>query len=83
MLHSAPFSRRSVSLRVVLDPHPEGLGAAFSRSGTSEVLGLVQGSGFEGAEVTRLRQFGLLLELAWEMAALLLCFCSNMSSSSA
>lgn len=68
-------------MRAIFDPNAEGLPTAFFHLSCS--LRFVQRSGFEGAEVTGLGQFGLLLELAWEMAALLLCFCSNMSSSSA
>jgi hypothetical protein len=61
----------------------EGLAAAFFSAAPLMFLVLSTKSVFEGAEVTELGRFGLLLELAWEMAALLLCFCSNMSSSSA
>lgn len=90
LLQSAPFSFRNSSRGFHLQLSaghvcylPGRVGGCFLYVGTSDVLRFVQRSEFESAEVTWLDQFGLLLELAWEMAALLLCFCSNMSSSSA
>lgn len=70
-------------MRVIFDPYAEGLAAAFFRGARLMFLGLSSEVYLKVLKRPGSCQFELLLELAWEMAALLLCFCSNMSSSSA